>query len=301
MARLTPSPTVLLGPGDDAAVVASASRSVVVSTDLMVESRHFRRDWSPAYDVGRKAAAASLADVVAMGARPTAIVVGLAMPGDLPLDWVDGLADGLRDECDVLGAAVVGGDIVAGDSVTVAVTALGDLEGREPVTRAGAQPGDLVVLAGVPGRAAAGLALLEAGRNGDPLADAHRRPSPPYLTALALAAEHDATAMIDISDGLLADLGHLATSSQVRIALTATRLPIADDLVQAAAGLGIDPVDWALAGGDDHCFAATVPSDSPVDLPRVGRVAALAAGEQPGVVVTDRARPPVSGHEHFRR
>jgi thiamine-monophosphate kinase len=266
----------------------------------MVEGRHFRRDWSTAYDVGRKAAASNLSDVVAMGARPTAILVGLAAPGDLPAKWVDGLADGLQDECALLGAAVAGGDLVRSDTLTIAVTALGDLAGRAPVTRSGARPGDHVVLAGWPGRAAAGLALLEAGRNDHPLAAAHRRPQPPYAAALALAGRDGATSMIDTSDGLLADLDHVAVASGVWIALVAADLPLDPALVGAGELLGVDPFEWIAAGGDDHCFVATVPPDAQPDAPRIGAVVALGADEAPGVGFVDRARPTVGGHEHFR-
>src|SRR4051794_25314560 len=178
MARLTGSPDLVLGPGDDGAVVAAPDGRVVASPDLMVEGRHFRRDWSSGYDVGRKAAAANLADIVAMGARPTALVVGFAAPGELPLEWAEALADGLRDECARVGATVVGGDVVASDSITLAVSALGDLEGRPPLRRSGAMPGDHVALVGFPGRAAAGLARLEAADASHPIADAHRRPDP---------------------------------------------------------------------------------------------------------------------------
>ena len=134
-ARLPQGRGVLLGPGDDAAVVAAPDGRVVVTTDVLVEGRHFRRDWSSATDVGHKAAAQSLADIAAMGARPTVLVVGLATPADLPVAWAVELADGLREECSTVGASVVGGDVVRADSVVVSVTALGDLEGREPVTR----------------------------------------------------------------------------------------------------------------------------------------------------------------------
>jgi thiamine-monophosphate kinase len=289
----------LLGPGDDAAVVAAPDGRVVASTDLLIEGRHFRRDWSSAYDVGRKAAAQNLADIVAMGARPTALLVGLASPADLPLTWVDGLADGLRDECALLGAHVVGGDVSAGDAVTVAVAALGDLEGRAPVRRAGATPGDVVVLTGWPGRAAAGLALLQAGRLDDPLADAHRRPNPDYATALTLAASGRATAMIDISDGLLADLGHVAAASGVGIELAAGDLPVDAALVAAASQLGVDAFDWVATGGDDHGFAATVRAGSRVDVPAIGTVVALSEGEPAYVRFTDRGTPTIGGHEHF--
>jgi thiamine-monophosphate kinase len=222
------------------------------------------------------------------------------MPADLPLDWVDQLADGLRDECALVGAVVAGGDIVRSDTLTVAVTALGDLEGRAPITRSGARVGDQVVLAGRPGRAAAGLALLEAGRLDDPLVDAHRRPQPPYDEALALGSRDHATSMIDISDGLLADLGHVATASGVRIELAAALLPAEPDVVAAAQWLGVDPLDWVATGGDDHCVAATVPATATPEARRIGTVVAVPPGEAPGVVFTDRATPAVGGHEHFR-
>ena len=146
VARFRVTPDVLLGPGDDAAVVAAPDGRVVASTDLLVEGRHFRRDWSSAREIGRKAAAQNLADLVAMGARPTALLVGLGAPPDLPADWATGFADGLAEECALVGATVVGGDVVRSDAVVVAVTALGDLEGRAPVTRSGARPGDVVAV-----------------------------------------------------------------------------------------------------------------------------------------------------------
>src|SRR5512139_1545826 len=195
--RLPRGPAVLLGAGDDAAVVAAPDGRVVATTDLLVEGRHFRRTWSEAYDVGRKAAAQNLADVAAMGAVPTALLVGLAAPADLPLDWALRFADGLREECEVVGAAVAGGDVVRSELLTVAVTALGSLEGREPVTRSGARPGDVVAVAGRLGWAAAGLAVLSRGfRSPRVLVEAHRRPAPPYAQG-PQAATLGATAMID--------------------------------------------------------------------------------------------------------
>src|SRR4051812_11847394 len=216
--RLTSTPAVLLGPGDDAAVVAAPDGRVVATTDVLVEGVHFRRDWSSGYDVGRKAAAANLADIAAMGARGTALLVGLAAPADLPLAWSLELTDGLRDEAQLVGAAVVGGDVVRSDTLVVSVTALGDLEGRAPVTRAGARVGDVVVLAGELGRSSAGLDELAAGSREGELVDAHRRPSPPYEMGPVLAAA-GATSMCDVSDGLVADLGHIARASGVAIDL----------------------------------------------------------------------------------
>src|SRR4051795_8593468 len=156
-----------VGPGDDAAVLRAPDGRVVACTDVLVEGRHFRRDWSSAEDVGHKAAAANLADVAAMGATATALLVGLACPPDTSTTWLEGVAAGLADECAPLGAAVVGGDLVAaaGDSaaVVLSVTALGDLGGRAPVLRSGARAGDVVALAGRLGGAAGGLAGLGRG------------------------------------------------------------------------------------------------------------------------------------------
>jgi thiamine-monophosphate kinase len=294
--RLDQGTGVLLGPGDDAAVVSAPDGRVVVTVDVLVEGRHFRRDWSTGYDVGRRAAAASLADVVAMGARPTALVVGLSAPSNLDAGWAEGLADGLREESALVGASVVGGDMTAAEVVSIAVTALGDLEGRDPVTRAGAKAGDLVVLFGRVGWATAGLALLEAGQADHPLADAHRRPLVAYDDALAAARDGVLTALIDVSDGLVADLGHVAAASDVRIELAGAALPVSPEVLDAAALLDVDPFEWVAAGGDDHAFAGTVSGGLPAGAVVIGSVVATGAA---GVVFTDRETPARGGHEHF--
>jgi thiamine-monophosphate kinase len=286
-ARLGTSAHVLVGPGDDAALVAVPDGRVVATTDVLVEGVHFRRDWSSGYDVGRKAAAANLADVMAMGGTGTALLVALVAPGDLPVDWAVGLADGLRDEAAQVGAVVVGGDTSRGDRVVVAVTALGDLAGRAPVTRAGARPGDVVVVAGRLGQSAAGLALLGSGSSVGPLVDAHRRPRPPYPLGPVLA-DAGATAMCDVSDGLVADAGHLARASGVRVHLDAERLG-------AALADGVR-LDQALRGGEDHGLVATLPAGTPLPdgATAVGRVEAGAAA-----VLLDGS-PVSGGWEHFR-
>ena len=275
-ARLGTTSAVLLGPGDDAAVVVAPDGRVVATTDMLVEGRHFKRDWSSAADVGVRAAAANLADVAAMGAVPTALLVGLAVPLDLPVQWALELADGLAEEAARAGAAVVGGDLVRGDVVTVSVTALGDLAGRDPVTRAGARPGDLVAVAGRVGWAAAGFAVLSRGfRSPRILVDAHRRPVPPYDEGLR-AAGLGATAMVDVSDGLVSDLGHVARASGVSVRLQSDAFHVPQEFRDTARALNADPLQWLLAGGEDHALAATFPPD--VDLPMswsvVGRVEA---------------------------
>ena len=292
---------VELGPGDDAAVVAVAGGRVVASTDVLVDGRHFRRDWSTARDVGRRAAAANLADIAAMGARPLALLVGLAAPADLDLGWAEELAEGLAAECAPLGATVVGGDVVSSDVLVISVTALGDLEGRAPVTRAGARVGDVVAVAGSLGRAAGGLAVLRRGfRQPRALVDAHRVPSPPYALGIA-AASAGASAMVDVSDGLLADLGHVAAASGVAIELATASLVPDDDLVSIAGAMGADAQQWVLTGGDDHALVATFAGDGP--MPEGFRVigTVVAAGpDGPAVYVDGREPEGDSGHEHFR-
>lgn len=269
---------------------------VVVSTDLLVEGRHFRRDWSTAEDVGHKAAGRAFSDIAAMGAVPTALLVGFATPGSLELSWVDGLMTGLRAECAQVDAAIVGGDVTAADHVTIALTALGDLEGRAPVTLSGASVGDVVAVTGRLGWAAAGLAVLGRGfRSPVQVVAAHRRPEPPYFEGQHAAAL-GATAMTDVSDGLVADLGHIADASGVRIDLRAADVDVPGRLREVGAALNVDPLVWVLTGGEDYALAATFPART--RLPDAWRVVG-AVTEGQGVRVDGR-RWPVGGHEHFR-
>ena len=297
-ARLPQGPTTLLGPGDDAAVVLASDGRVVATTDLLVEGRHFRRDWSGGYEIGRKAAAANLADIAAMGAVPTALLVGLACPPDLPLEWADALTDGLRDECAVVGASVVGGDVSRADSVVLAITALGDLQGRTPVTRAGARAGDVVALAGRLGWSAAGYAVLSRGfRSPGVLVEAHRRPEPRY-TAGPEASHLGATAMCDVSDGLVADLGHVAAASGVAIDVRRDAFTITRQMADAAQALGKDPYEWVLSGGEDHALVATFPAT--VALPEGWQVIG-AVHDGSGITVDGSEWEGPSGHDHFAR
>jgi thiamine-monophosphate kinase len=291
-------PAPLLGAGDDAAVISAPDGRVVATTDLLVEGRHFRRDWSSAQDVGVKAAAQNLADVAAMGATATALLIGIATPGDLPVAWALDLMRGVAAECARAGAAVAGGDVTGSDTLMLGVTALGDLAGAAPVTRAGARPGDILAVAGRLGWSAAGLALLAAGAaDADPeLAGAHRRPQPPY-PAGPQAARLGATSMIDVSDGLIQDLGHVAAASGVAIDIDPARLPGTAPLRTAARHLGADWQDWALAGGEDHALAATFPAGT--ELP-AGWVALGEVRAGSGVLVGSRPRGGPGGWNHFR-
>ncbi len=286
----------MIGPGDDAAVVSTPDSRVVVTTDVLLEGGHFRKDWSSAEDVGHKAAAKNFSDIVAMGAVPTALLVGFGAPPELELSWVDGLVAGLREESGSIGASIVGGDVIRSEKIIVSATALGDLQGRAPVLLSGARPGHIVGLAGRVGWAAAGFAVLSRGfRSPVQVVAAHRRPDPPYAAGPA-AALAGASAMTDVSDGLIGDLGTIATMSGVRIELRGELLAPAAKLAEVGSALNVDPMTWILTGGDDYALVATFPPDAvlPEAWTPIGRVV-----EGEGVRVDGR-RWPQGGHEHFR-
>jgi thiamine-monophosphate kinase len=293
--RFVQGEQVLLGPGDDAAVVAVPDGRVVVSTDVLVDTRHFRRDWAEAKDIGRKAAAQNLSDINAMGGVASALTVGLAAPGDLPVAWVLELADGLAEEAALVGASVVGGDLTSADQLVIAVTALGSVSG-DPVRRSGARPGDVVAIAGRQGWAAAGLAVLARGfRSPRALVEAYRRPEPPYAAG-AQAQRLGATAMIDVSDGLLGDLGHIAESSGVACDVRTSAFEIAEPLQAVGAALGADPLGFILGGGDDHPLVATFAPGTALP-PAWTVIGEVAAGE--GVTVDGAGYEGPTGHTHF--
>ena len=285
---------VLVGPGDDAAVLRVRQGHVVVSTDLLIEGQHFRNDWVEAADVGHRAAAQNLSDINAMGGRAHSLTIGLGAPSDLPARWALDFATGFAAECDLVGASVVGGDLTRCDQVVIAVTVIGACI-QAPVLRSGAQPGDVLALTGRQGWSAGGLAVLTRGfRSPRVLVEAYRRPSPPYDAGPA-AADAGATSMIDVSDGLVADAAHLATDSGVAIDIRTEALDVPEPLHAVAAATGADPVSFVLGGGEDHSLLATFPDGAVPDGWTV--IGAVAAGE--GVTVDGAAYDGVTGWTHF--
>ena len=307
----------LLGPGDDAAVIAAPDSRTVISIDTLVQDADFRLEWpsgyrTSGYDVGWKCAAQNLSDINAMGAVPTSLVVSLTLTGTTSVAWVEDLADGLAAAISALGAAqcsVVGGDLGKGGQVVVTAAVTGDLQGRNPVLRSGARPGDVVAVAGELGRAAGGLAVLESALDyaalaKDPSAEnsellalvaAQCRPHPP-LRQGPRAAVAGATAMLDISDGLIRDAGRIAAASGVGIDLDPAAVRRrAEPLQDAAARVGADAGAWVLGGGEDHGLLACFPAGSglPAGFERIGLVAG-------GTGVTVGGAPPRAlGWDHF--
>ena len=338
LAVITPllprGPQAPVGTGDDCAVLSFPDSRTAVSTDVLVEGRHFRTQWSTGRDVGARAAAQNLADAAAMGARPVALVVGLVMPAATPVGWVRDFARGLAQGCEHCGAGVVGGDLSSGDSLIVSVTVLGDLEGRAPVLRSGARPGDAVVHVGTLGRSAAGLALLSAGTDcasgasgalpsgqehprAQACIEAFRAPAPPLAAGRELALA-GATSMLDVSDGLLRNAGRLARASGVVIEFgDPGDLPDASFLEPVAALVsGHDGSaardlarSWLLTGGEDHGLLATVPADAFDRLPAgarvIGRVLSPQSspdqvpGRRPGVLLAGEPAQEHTGWDHF--
>ncbi len=287
---------VTVGPGDDAAVVNMPDGRVVVTTDMLVEGRHFRLDWSLPQQVGRKAIAQNAADVESMGARASAFVVAFGAPPDTPASRAQELADGMWQEAGALGAGIVGGDLVASPQWVVSVTAFGDLGGRAPVLRSGARAGSVVAVAGELGRSAAGYLLCRNDIEGlDEVRQRHLVPQPPYGQGVR-AADAGAQAMTDVSDGLLADLGHIAHSSGVLVDLATDALRADVEAIAAAAAVvGVDPLMLVLSGGEDHALVACFPGAVPPGWRVIGTVRDGA----PGVLVDGRDWAGPAGWQSF--
>jgi thiamine-monophosphate kinase len=270
------SPRLRLGSGDDAAVTVPGG-ATATSVDAVVEGVHFRRDagFAPA-DVGAKALATALSDLAAMGAEPGEAYIVLGVPPDVGESELLALADGLAEVAAATGTAIAGGDVTRSPVLSLAVTVVGHAPRPELlVTRGGAKPGDLLVLTGALGGAAAGLLLLErpelaAALDPETAANLIRRqlrPVPRLRAGAALAAA-GARAMIDLSDGLAGDAAHIAAQSQVSLLIDASRIPLAEGLAEVAAAAGRDPLELAAAGGEDYELLAALPAE------RVGEAAA---------------------------
>lgn len=270
--RLPSSASELLGPGDDAAVMSAPDGRYVVTTDMMVEGPDFRLDWSTPFEVGFKAAAINLADVAAMGARPTALVVALGAPPSAPVDVLEHIADGLRSACEQLapGCGVVGGDLSSAPALVVSIAAHGDLAGHEPITRSGAQPGDVVIVAGQLGLAGLGLDLLfEHGlvaREMAPGAVAAQCAPRPPIEFGARACAAGTHAAMDVSDGLALDASRLAHASNVRIDFSREALAFFVFRLKAALGSAVktesELFDYVLYSGESHAILATCAPDA---------------------------------------
>jgi len=267
--RLPPAgPRVRLGSGDDAAVTVPGG-ATATSVDAIVDGVHFRRAETPPQAVGRKALATALSDLAAMGAEAGEAYVVLGAPANLSEEEFDAVLDGLLGLAAATGTTLAGGDLTRAPVLTLAVTVVGHAQRPdELVPRSGAQPGDVLVVTGELGGAAAGLLLLGKPELGAALAEttANRlrarqlEPAPRLRSGLALAAA-GARAMIDLSDGLAGDALHLAQASGVGLRVETGSLPLAKGVAEVAAAAGRDPLELATSGGEDYELLAALPPD----------------------------------------
>lgn len=255
LTQLIPTaPAVVEGIGDDCAVLRLGDRLMLVSCDLLVEGVHFRREHSTAQDIGWKAAASSLSDIAAMGGTPMFCLISLACPSNCEVSYLDGVYHGLSDAVSQCGAAIVGGDTTRSEEkILLDVTVIGEVIGNRYISRRGAQAGDLLCVTGWPGRAASGLWALEHNVSAPPiLVQAFNRPEARLAEGLWLGGCSNTRCMIDISDGLVQDAGHLVENGYLGIDLDPEKLPVHPDLERFCEDNGLNPFDFVLAGGEDY-------------------------------------------------
>ncbi len=287
----TADPRLKVGIGDDAAVVATQSQSIITS-DMAVEDVHFKLEWSSAFDIGRKITAANVADILSMGGKCDFLTASVALTGNETMQWIENLARGMRHEADAAGALIVGGDIARGPKIVISMTAVGSAQ--SPILRSGAKVGDGLYLSSLTGWSAAGFELLtrEVSINGSIAERALSEFSAPTLDYTCDFSK--ATAMADVSDSVLIQAEQIAEASGVQLALDQSLISQASefaDLSSLADELKVDVFQWILAGGEDHVLLATG-----VNLPGI-RIGSVLKGS--GVSGVEMKKAPVSW-SHFQ-
>ena len=286
---------VEVGIGDDAAVISASNNKLVATLDIAIEDVHFKSLWSSPFQIGAKLTTANLADLFSMGATPKYLLVGAAISEVNNSEVITELAQGIRSVADKFEVSVIGGDLSKSEKMSLSITALGEMA-KDPITRSGASAGDLIYLSALPGLSAAGLAILERGLDRPKyVVQAHLNPK---LVAPIKLIEV-ASAMSDISDGLVSDARNIARASKVDLNFDTSALeasPDFKDLAELATELGVDVYDWILSGGEDHFFIATVPekyADKNLGI-QVGKVVAGS-----GLITIDGVQTQRAGYQHF--
>lgn len=280
---------VLVGIGDDGAVIKASPRNTVLATDMAVEGVHFKREWSSLHEIGAKITAANLADVYAMGGDPKYLLVSAGLTSDFGIDEIKALANGIKSEADLVGAVIVGGDISRAEKLVISISVFGEVS--KPITRSGAKAGDSVIISGLPGKSAAGLFQLQNGVTDSILVAAHKKPVLNYEAAKKFRSVNS---MCDVSDGLLSELNHIASASKVGIELDSKLISAIPGFKELGEATELEIWDLVLAGGEDHVFVATTSSDVPEGAFVIGKVVTGS-----GVSVSGVSKLPATGFRHF--
>jgi thiamine-monophosphate kinase len=280
---------VLIGIGDDGAVIAPSSRKSVLAADMAIEGVHFNRKWSTLPEIGAKITAANLADIYAMGGDPKYLLVSAGLTADFGIAEITELAQGIAEEAALVGASVVGGDISRAEQLVISISVFGEVE--KPITRSAAKVGDSVVISGLPGKSAAGLIQLQSGVADSSFVSAHKKPIVNYQLAKKF---RNVNSMCDVSDGLLSELNHIASASGVGIELDSKLIADIPGFKELEAGAQSDVWELVLSGGEDHVFVATTSSEIPEGAYVIGRV-----DSGTGVKVSGISNLPATGFRHF--
>ncbi len=289
---------LIIGIGDDGAVIAPTNVPLILTTDCAIEGVHFRREWSSLREIGAKIAAANLADVYAMGGVPKFLLVAAAIPKGAS-DEIFELAEGIAAEADLVGAQVIGGDLSSSEKIMITITAVGTT--AKPIKRSGAKVGDVVVVTGLTGWSKAGLNLLQKGlTNSDKAISQFKKPNPPYSNAEKMGKI--AYSMCDVSDGLLSEAKHIAKASEVTLEIDPeliSKLPGFSELAKLGGEISSDHWDWILSGGEDHHFLATVPADSDYENHGAFKIGAVKSRGKTYLELVGRELPNEVGFSHF--
>lgn len=282
-------PNLIVGIGDDGAVIKASPQNLVAATDMAVEGVHFKREWSSLHDIGAKLTAANLADIYAMGGTPKYLLVSAGLTKDFGIPEIEELANGIKSEADLVGVSIVGGDLSSAEKLVISITALGEVE--KPITRSGAKVGDVVITSGLAGKSVAGLNQLQNGISDSPFIRAHKKPDVNYKLATKF---QNVNSMCDVSDGLLSELNLIASASKVGIEIDVELVKVIPGFEALAEIAGSDIWQWVLTGGEDHIFVATTSAQIPVGAYQIGKVVTGNKVTVPGI-----ADLPSTGFRHF--
>jgi thiamine-monophosphate kinase len=280
---------LMVGIGDDGAVIKASSKNLVAATDMAVEGVHFNRAWSSLHEIGAKLTAANLADIYAMGGTPKYLLVSAGLTPDFGIAEITELAKGIAAEAALVSAAVIGGDISKADQLVISISVFGEVE--IPIKRSGAKVGDQVILSGLPGKSAAGLSQLQKGELDSKFIQAHKKPVVNYKLATQFRTVNS---MCDVSDGLLSELTHIAQASGVGIEIDSELISASSDFKELS-DLDTSQVwRWVLGGGEDHVFVATTSAKVPDGAIVIGKVVSAS-----GISVLGISDLPDVGFRHF--